>query len=73
MQKAIISYGKFQDKIVPDVGYLGKDFTLFDIVKRVEEVDNDSLYLESLLRLDQLYIEKSRKDLEAARKKSNGK
>lgn len=70
VQKAILSYSKFQDKYEPDMGYLGKDFTLFDQVARIENINDEGLYLETLLQIDALYIEKSRKDMEAARKKA---
>lgn len=73
VQKAILNYGKFQDRIVPDVGFLGKDFTLLEVIVRVEKVDNESLFLEALLQLDSFYIKKSADDMAAARKRHGKK
>ena len=74
VQKAIISYTKFGDRSVPDLGYLGKDFTLFEQILEIEKVIDKELYLETLIKMDSFYIEKNYKDIEAARKKnSSGK
>ena len=70
VQKALIAYNKLGDKIVPDLGYLGKDFSLFETLIEVEQVSNKELFLETLLRLDQFFIEKSKNDMENARKKA---
>lgn len=70
VQIAINTYGKYQDRIVPDVGYIGKDFTLFSIIKQVENVENESLYLEALLQIDSFFIAKSQEQLEEARRKA---
>jgi len=74
VQKAIICYNKFGDKIVSDIGYIGKDFTLLDIIIEVEFVSNKAIFIETLLRLDAFYIEKNSKDMEQARRRAkNGK
>ena len=74
VQIAIQTYGKFQDRLVPDIGFIGKDYTLFPIMVKVENVENESLYLEALLQIDSFFIDKSQKDLqEAKRKIKNGK
>lgn len=68
IQKAILCFGKFQDRLVPDIGYTGKDFSLFHLIADLEHVEDRSLFLEGLLQLDSFYIEKNNKDMEAARK-----
>lgn len=70
IQKAIVAYNKLGDKLVPDIGYVGKDFVLLETLIEIEGVSNKELFLEALLRLDQFFIEKSRKDMEAARKRA---
>lgn len=68
VQMALLSYHKYGDRSVPDLGFLGKDFTL------INELSNDvidrSLYLDALIKIDHFYIEKNAKDIEAARRKS---
>ena len=74
VQKAISCYGRFGDKIIPEYGYVGKDFTLLDTIIETEHVGNKEIFLEALLRLDEFLINKSRTELEEARKKQkNGK
>lgn len=70
VQKAIMCYHKLPDRIVPDVGFIGKDYSMFDLLVRIEFVTDESLFLETLLQLDTFYRKKNQKDLEVARKKS---
>lgn len=74
VQKAIIAFGKFPDRVDADLGYIGKDYTLFEAIKRIEFIHDESLFLETLFQLDSFHITKSRKDMEMARKAAkNGK
>lgn len=74
VQKAIVNYNKFGDKIVSDIGYIGKDFSLIDLIIEVEFVSDRAIFIETLLRLDAFYIEKNSKDMEQARRRAkNGK
>lgn len=70
VQKAIVAYNKLSDNVVADIGYMGKDFGLVNTLIEVERVYDKELFLETLLRLDQFFIEKSRKDMEEARKRA---
>ena len=70
VQKAILCYNKLGDNVVPDVGYMGKHWGLIDTLIEVEKIYNKEIFLEALLRLDQFFIEKSRKDMEEARKRA---
>ena len=56
---AIDVYNRLGDKLVPDIGYLGKDYTLLDEYLVLYDIDNKELFLEILLWLDQLAITKS--------------
>jgi hypothetical protein len=67
VQKAIILYNKLGDRVYPDVGYLGKDYTQLPIYMGVYEVDDKLIFLETLLRLDQKIIERSQQQIKAAR------
>lgn len=70
VQKAMSCYGKLQDRVESDVGFLGKDFTLFPILVKTEHIEDESLFLEALLQIDSFFIDKSRKDMEEARKRA---
>ncbi len=67
VQKAMILFNKLGDRIYPDVGYLGKDYTQLPIYMDVYEVDDRKLFLETLLQLDAPIIEKSRETLKRQR------
>ena len=69
VQKAIILFNKLGDRIYPDVGYLGKDYTQLPIYMEVYEVEDKRLFLETLLRLDAKIIEKSAAAMKAERDK----
>ena len=69
VQKAIVLFNKLGDRIYPDIGYLGKDYTQLPIYMDVYEVADRQLFLEALLRLDSKIIEKSAAELKAERDK----
>jgi len=58
VQKAMMLFNKLGDRIYPDIGYLGKDYTQLPIYIKVYEIENTELFLETLLRLDSKVIEK---------------
>lgn len=68
-QKAILLFNKLGDRILPDIGYLGKDYTQLPIYMDVYEVENKKLFLETLLRLDARLIQKSAASMKAERDK----
>ena len=65
-QQALLTYHKYGDRSVSELGFLGKDFTLID--KLSKDVIDISLYLDTLIKIDHFYIEKNAKDIEAARR-----
>lgn len=67
IQKAMVLFNKLGDRIFPDIGYLGKDYTQLPIYMEVYEVKDKQLFLETLLRLDSKLIQKSAADLKAER------
>lgn len=67
VQKAILIFNKLGDRIVPDIGYLGKDYTSLPIHMRINNIDSEELFLETLLRLDQKVIEKSQEEIKRQR------
>lgn len=69
VQKAMVLYNKLGDRIYPDIGYLGKDYTQLPIYMDVYEVEDKRIFLETLLRLDAKTIEKSQEALKRERDK----
>lgn len=69
VQKALLLYNKLGDRIYPEIGYLGKDYTQLPIYMDVYEVSDKKLFLETLLRLDAKTIEKSAEALKRERDK----
>lgn len=74
---ALEVYGRLGDRVVPDIGYLGKDFTLLEQYMELYLVDNKELFMEVLLWLDQRSITKSaeavQKEREKLKRKTSGK
>lgn len=68
MQKAIIIYNMLGDRIQADIGYLGKDYSSLDVLIDIHNIDNKEIFMETIFRLDQQAIEKSREDLSRKRK-----
>ena len=71
VQTAMILFNKLGDRIYPDIGYLGKDYTQLEIYMRVYEVQNKKIFLETLLRLDSKIIQQSAASLKSQRDKIN--
>lgn len=69
VQMAIVIFGKLSDRIVADVGYLGKDYTALPVHMEVSNIENKEIFLETLIRLDQTVIEKSAKAMKREREK----
>jgi hypothetical protein len=69
VQQAIITFGKLGDRIVGDVGYIGKDYTSLPIHMRLLKLDNEDIFMEALLRLDEILIKKSANEMRQEREK----
>jgi hypothetical protein len=69
VKNAIITFGKLGDRIVADVGYIGKDYTSLPIHMSLLHLYNKDLFVETLLRLDERVIKKSAEEMRRERKK----
>jgi len=69
VQRALILFNKLGDRVLPDIGYLGKDYSQVPTLMEVYEVEDKKLFLEALLRLDARLIEKSQAEMKAARER----
>jgi hypothetical protein len=68
-QKAILIFNKLGDRVIADIGYMGKDYTNLKTYIDVYEIVDQKLFLEVLLRLDAKIIEKSAAKMAAEREK----
>lgn len=77
VQQAIEVFNKLGDRVYPDIGYMGKDYTSIDLQMEVVGVTEKDIFLETLVRLDSYMIKRSAEQLKKARdsvkKKGNGK
>ena len=77
VQQAIEVFNKLGDRVYPDIGYMGKDYTSIDLHMEVVGVTQKDIFLDTLVRLDAYMIKKSAEQLKKARdsvkKKGNGK
>jgi hypothetical protein len=69
VQNAIITFSKLGDRIVNEVGYIGKDYTSLPIHLEIYQPDNKEIFLETLLRLDEMLIKRSSDEMKQARRK----
>lgn len=60
---AINIYNSLGDRVYPDIGYIGKDFTNLPILIDIYKIDNIDLLMEILSRLDARAIKKSSEHL----------
>lgn len=73
VQEAIITYGKLGDRVVADVGYMGKDYTSLPLHMEILKVRDKELFLETILRLDERMIKKSAEAMKRERDKLKSK
>lgn len=69
VQQAIVTFGKLGDRIVADIGYLGKDYTSLPLHMDLLNLDNRSIFVETILRLDERLITKSAESMKRERDK----
>ena len=62
---ALETFNALGDRVYPDVGYTGKDYTNLSYYMKIYKVENEDLFLRILLRLDSQAIETSQKRLKA--------
>lgn len=77
MQVALATFNMLGDRVYPDIGYVGKDYTNLPYYIEIHEIDDKEFFLEILDWLDSRAIKKSsenlKKEMEKAKRKSSGK
>lgn len=73
VQKAILVYNKLGDRVMADIGYLGKDMSALPVYFGIYNVCDKELFLDVILRLDEKLIKKSAEAMKAARDKASRK
>lgn len=69
VQQAMYLFNKLGDRIVGDVGYIGKDYTNLPLYLELYEIENKPIFIETLLRLDAHIIKKSQEEIKQKLKK----
>jgi hypothetical protein len=69
VQKAVITFNKLGDRIVADIGYLGKDYASLPVHIEVCKPESKEIFLEALLRLDERLIKESAETMRQEREK----
>jgi len=73
VQEAINIYQMLGDRIVADIGYLGKDFSSLNTLFDIYEIEEKELALEVIMWLDRRNIKASRDDMKKAHDKIKNK
>lgn len=73
VQDAVVVFNKLGDRVVADVGYIGKDYTLLPILLETLYIPNKELFLEVLTRLDADLIKRSNEQMKRAREAAKKK
>lgn len=66
---ALNIYDRLGNRVYPDIGYIGKDFTNLPIYLNLYTIDNIELLMEILSRLDSHAIKSSQQELKRAHDK----
>ena len=69
VQLAVQAFNMLGDRLVADIGYLGKDYTNLSVIMNTLEIDNKELFLEILHWLDSRAIQKSAEQMKREREK----
>lgn len=70
VQAAIQTFGKLGDKVVVDLGYMGKDYTALPLYLKLLKFEDEDIFLETLLRLDERQIKNSAAAMKRAREQA---
>lgn len=77
VQYAVNIFNNLGDRVYPDIGYVGKDYTNLPIFMRVYDIQDEEFLLELLMWLDAKAIKKSsdqvKKELNKLKRKGSGK
>ena len=69
VQQAIMLYGKLGDRVVADIGYVGKEMSALPLLMDIYGIEDRELFIETLLILDQRMIERSAEAMKRERDK----
>jgi len=76
VQQAINIFGLLGDRVYPDIGYIGKDYTNLPVLTEVYGVEDKELLIEVLHFLDSRAIQKSsetmKREYEKLKRKNSG-
>jgi hypothetical protein len=76
VQEAINTFNMLGDRIYPDIGYVGKDYTNLPVYLELYEVEDKEFFLQILSWLDARAIKRSseqmKKEHEKLKRKSRG-
>lgn len=67
IQQAILAFNRLGDRVLPDIGYLGKDYVSLPLHMKVLNVTEEDIFLEALVRLDAHLIKRSSDQMKKAR------
>ena len=75
---AVNVFNRLGDRLVPDIGYIGKDYTNFNLYHKVYEIEEgNDFFLEVVEWLDARAIKKSaeqmKREYDKLKRKSSGK
>lgn len=73
LQQAIDIFNKLGDRVYPDIGYMGKDYTSLNLHMKVAKIESTDIFLEALVRLDAFMIQRSAEQLKRARESAKTK
>jgi len=73
IQIAITIFHSLGNRVYPDIGYMGKDYTNLPILLDIFDVDNVDLIMETLSRLDAHSIKQSQEILKREHNKMKRK
>jgi hypothetical protein len=69
VQQAIEVFNRLGDRVMADIGYLGKDFVSLPIHMEVVGVEDKEIFMDTLMRLDASMIKRSSDQMQKAREK----
>lgn len=69
VQQAVEVFNRLGDRVVADIGYLGKCYESLPIHMEILGVTNKEIFLETLLRLDSSMVKRSADQMQKARDK----
>ena len=62
---AVNVFNSLGDRVFPEIGYIGKDYTALSLYLDVYKIKDRDLFIEILLRLDVAAIDEAQKKLKA--------